>query len=315
MIRGIDISEYQGSLQLADAKRNGYEFAILRAGYTGYGASRSKNKDAWFENFYEQSRKLNYPVGAYWYSCADSAEQGEEEARYLYENCLKGKKFEYPIYIDVEDPHWQDDAYQGVTDAIIAFCDYLLDKGYLAGIYASLYWFESKFNTAILHGYTKWIACWDDSQPDVDFESFDMWQDSSDGKIGYFRVDTNWSFEDFPKMIKAVGFNGYNADPDVPLPEPEEKTIDELAEEVINGLWGNDEDRYRRLTDAGYNYDLIQGRVNEILEDREHKTYIVQEGDTLSEIADRFGVPMEDIVRKNKIADPDLIYIGQVLEI
>lgn len=45
----------------------------------------------------------------------------------------------------------------------------------------------------------------------------------------------------------------------------EDKPIDELANEVIQGLWGNGEDRKDRLTKAGYNYNEVQARVNEIL--------------------------------------------------
>ena len=44
-----------------------------------------------------------------------------------------------------------------------------------------------------------------------------------------------------------------------------QKSIDELAREVINGKWGNGEDRKRRLATAGYDYIAIQKRVNEIL--------------------------------------------------
>ena len=44
------------------------------------------------------------------------------------------------------------------------------------------------------------------------------------------------------------------------------KTVDELAREVINGDWGNGQERKDRLTQAGYNYDEVQARVNEILE-------------------------------------------------
>lgn len=43
------------------------------------------------------------------------------------------------------------------------------------------------------------------------------------------------------------------------------KTIEELAREVIRGDWGNGTDRKTRLTNAGYNYNEIQNRVNEIL--------------------------------------------------
>ena len=307
-MRGIDISEYQGSLQLKDCKDQGYEFAILRAGYTGYGASRGKYKDDWFENFYAQSRKIDYPVGAYWYSCADSAEQGRMEAEFLYENCLKGKQFEYPIYIDVEDPHWQSDDYDGVTDAIIAFCEYLEEKGYYAGVYASLSWFYSNFDVKKLTC-TYWVACWDDTPPNPPFK-MDMWQNSSGGAVGYYRVDTNYCYQDFPEIIKSHGLNGYSADP---LPKPE-KTIDELAIEVLEGKWGNDEERYRRLTEAGYDYDAVQDRVNEMLEEEtEPIKYIVCPGDTLSEIAERFDVTVDYLASLNHISDPNLIYVGQVI--
>ena len=43
------------------------------------------------------------------------------------------------------------------------------------------------------------------------------------------------------------------------------KTVDELAREVIRGLWGNGTERKNRLTEAGYDYTAIQNRVNELL--------------------------------------------------
>lgn len=46
---------------------------------------------------------------------------------------------------------------------------------------------------------------------------------------------------------------------------PAKKSIDELAREVIRGEWGNGSDRRMRLTQAGYDYDAVQKRVNEIL--------------------------------------------------
>ena len=44
-----------------------------------------------------------------------------------------------------------------------------------------------------------------------------------------------------------------------------QKTVDELAREVIRGLWGNGADRKNRLTAAGYDYAAVQKRVNELL--------------------------------------------------
>lgn len=51
-----------------------------------------------------------------------------------------------------------------------------------------------------------------------------------------------------------------------PTPTPSaKKSVDEVAKEVIRGEWGNGDERYNRLTNAGYNYNEIQSKVNELL--------------------------------------------------
>lgn len=45
----------------------------------------------------------------------------------------------------------------------------------------------------------------------------------------------------------------------------ETKSVTEIAKEVIAGKWGNGEDRKKRLTTAGYNYNEVQNKVNELL--------------------------------------------------
>ncbi len=57
------------------------------------------------------------------------------------------------------------------------------------------------------------------------------------------------------KNIRGYGVPGYAGD---------EKSIDQLAEEVLSGKWGNGEDRKNRLTAAGYDAAEVQKRVNEI---------------------------------------------------
>lgn len=51
-----------------------------------------------------------------------------------------------------------------------------------------------------------------------------------------------------------------------PTPAPVKKSVDEIAQEVIRGEWGNGSDRRARIESAGYDYDAVQDRVNEILE-------------------------------------------------
>ena len=48
------------------------------------------------------------------------------------------------------------------------------------------------------------------------------------------------------------------------------KTNLEIAKEVLEGKWGNGSDRKKRLTEAGYNYDDVQGIVNALLNDTYH---------------------------------------------
>lgn len=51
-----------------------------------------------------------------------------------------------------------------------------------------------------------------------------------------------------------------------PTPAPTKKSVDEIAQEVIRGEWGNGSDRRARIESAGYDYDAVQDRVNEILD-------------------------------------------------
>ena len=43
------------------------------------------------------------------------------------------------------------------------------------------------------------------------------------------------------------------------------KSLDEVAQEVLQGLWGNGQERYDNLTNAGYNAQSVQDKVNSIL--------------------------------------------------
>lgn len=44
-------------------------------------------------------------------------------------------------------------------------------------------------------------------------------------------------------------------------------------------------------------------------------SYVVKSGDTLTSIANKYGVSIQTLINKNNIVNPDLIYVGQVLQI
>lgn len=54
--------------------------------------------------------------------------------------------------------------------------------------------------------------------------------------------------------------------------EEVKKTIEQIAKEVIDGKWGTGSDRKNRLTKAGYDYNKVQAKVNELLAKPKKKT-------------------------------------------
>ena len=48
-------------------------------------------------------------------------------------------------------------------------------------------------------------------------------------------------------------------------PQPVLKSVDEVAREVIAGKWGNGAERKSRLAQAGYDYNAVQARVNQLM--------------------------------------------------
>lgn len=213
--KGIDISEHQNGLRLK--KLQDIDFVILRAGYTGWGTGVDYNKDKCFEEWYEEAKAIGLPVGAYWYSCANSKEKGENEAKFMYQNCLKGKKFEYPIYIDVEEPRHQTGKKRGVTDAVIGFCEYLESKGFYVGIYASdVSGFKDKMILSDLVAYDKWVARWDGLPKYV--TSYGMHQTTSMGYVnGYSsRLDLDTAYKNYPEIMRQAGLNGYKKETQEP---------------------------------------------------------------------------------------------------
>lgn len=97
--------------------------------------------------------------------------------------------------------------------------------------------------------------------------------------------------------------------------DTKDKSINELAKDVIAGKYGNGEERKQALGDK---YNAVQERVNEILLNKTHTIYTVKSGDTLSGIASRYGMNWQDIYNRNKDvigSNPNLIYPGQKLVI
>lgn len=83
-------------------------------------------------------------------------------------------------------------------------------------------------------------------------------------QIGAYREKAN--AERIAMRLKNEGYKPFiTTTENISVPEAPKKSVDELAREVIRGEWGVGADRKKRLTDAGYDYNAVQARVDELM--------------------------------------------------
>lgn len=253
---GIDISKWQKGIDLEKAKKEGVEFVILRGAY-------STSKDTCFETFYKQCNEKGLPVGVYHYSTAKTVAEAKKEAAAML-GILKGKQFEYPIYLDVEDNCQKSLGKDKLTKIIQAYCETLEKAGYYVGIYSTYAFLESYTNIGELNQYDKWIAQW--ATKCTSNAPYGMWQFGGEtnklrsNKVAGVVCDQDYAYNDYPSIIRKAGLNGFNKSY-----SNNTKTVEQLAREVIQGKWGTGVNRKNRLEKAGYDYKAVQKKVNELL--------------------------------------------------
>lgn len=233
MLYGLDISKHNGDIDFKKIKDAGNGFVIIRAGY----GKVDSQKDPKFETYYKQAKEVGLDVGAYWYSYAKNVSDAEKEAKCFY-NAIKGKKFEYPVYIDMEST---DNAHDGVSNSVLCditetVCEYMESKGYYVGVYASLSWFNNQLKN-LSKDYDKWVANWGDNDSVLDTneqkKEYRIQQFTSTYKISGIscRFDRNVVYDyDYPEVIKKAGLNGYSkteTKPSKPSSKPSKPTTSE----------------------------------------------------------------------------------------
>ena len=323
MSTGIDISAWQKGFNLNNAKAEGFTYAIVKAG----GADAGYYKDSQFENFYNQAVQDGFKVGAYYFGCAFSVEAAIQEANYFI-NYLSGKRIVH-VYYDVEGK-MLNQGYTHLTEIITAFCQTMINAGYACGVYTSESHFNSRFNDSAVAIFPHWVARYAKTQPILKSGApLEIWQYGGsvnylhDPKIAGTTVDQDLIYIDW-------------VDPDsqpicaTPTIPQYAKTVDELAQEVLANVWGTGLARKHALTKAGYDYNAVQKKVDEIIGRRKvtGKEYVVQEkvikilgitvkkGETLSEIAKRYNTTVDALMKANpSIKNKNLIFPGQYIKI
>lgn len=304
MRKGIDVSYANGKLDWDKLKSQGVEFALIRV---GYGSDSVNQDDSQAKRNMDECERLNIPYGVYLYSYAlNVASVASEVAHTL--RMIKGRKPELGVFFDMEDA----DGYKAkagknvyksrdlLTDFCIQFCETIEAAGYKAGVYANYDYFKNVLYKDKLDKWLIWLAQWSVSKPAYEC---DIWQYTSDGTFngvsGRFDMNYLYTYEVKSEPNKGVA----------------KKSLNVIAEEVIDGKWGNGDERKARLTAAGYKYNEVQARVNELMAEINSKYYTVKAGDTLSKIAKAYNTTVAKLVKLNNIDNPNLIYTGDKLRV
>lgn len=255
MTSGIDVSQWQGVIDWGKVKAAGIQFALIRAGY-GDTLSYPRQIDTQYARNYSECKRLGIPVGIYFYAYAMNAAEAKREA----ECCLallKGKQFEYPIYYDVEE---YDLFKSGKTAEVTrAFVEVLEDAGYWVGIYtyrSAMGYFPADIKDKKAMAIAEYGA-------KLNYNGqYGIWQNSSTWYVNGIngRVDHDYCYVDYPKLIKERGKNGYpkpapklmyKVTKDTPIvqfegTEPAGKTVQVYGRKTICGV------QYGRVTKDGW---------------------------------------------------------------
>ena len=260
MLKGVDLSHWQSDFNAFGS----VDFAIIKAtegvGYV----------DPACDTLYQRAKASGKLLGVYHFARPDLNNSAEAEADWFVNN-IQGYLKEAILVLDWES------GYLGNVAWAKAFLDRVKAR---TGIKAVLYASRSPINSfdwssVVAGDYGLWVADYgantgsEGTKPVVKWWPFYiLWQYTSRGRVaGYGAdVDLNNFYGDAETWRKYATSESNPQPAPTPTPTPApKKSNEEIAQEVLAGKWGNGEERKKRLTDAGYDYQAIQDIVNSIV--------------------------------------------------
>lgn len=246
---GIDISKWQKKIDADKIKAAGIEFVILREG-------SGTTLDSKFSDFAKKLKKAQIEIaGVYHFSYAENVSQARNEAALCIKNLKKaGLSNDTVVFYDFEGGTVRAAADNGViltekecNEFAKAFCEKVESEGYRAGIYFNISYYKHWFDHELLGKYVRWLA---------DYSG---------------EAECECEYRQFTSTGRVDGIDG-DVDMDYRYEKVEEKSLDELAAEVLAGVYGKGTARKTNLEKAGYSYSAVQERVNQKIIDAQRKS-------------------------------------------
>lgn len=216
--KGVDISEFNGDVDMNKLKAAGYTFVIIRL---GYGDDETNQDDSLFETNVRKAEAAGLDWGAYIYSYALTEREAKSEVAHTL-RLLKGKHPTMPIAFD-----WEDDSYkqrngmpsdENVRKIAYTYLSGIEAAGYYPILYTGYDWLMEAFNHPDIDKYDVWLAQWSATY-DYTRRPLGMWQyggeqnflepTTVEGLSGSF--DKDFSYKNYPMIVKAYGYNNHTA--------------------------------------------------------------------------------------------------------
>ena len=201
----LDVSKWQGSINWDKVKASGLVSGVMiRAmGNSKEGKPSKPYIDPYFARNYAECARLGLPVGGYYYTCAVTPRQTEEELAAL-KTALRGKTFQLPLAIDVEDPRLRSMAPAKLSARVAEAAAQLEAWGLYAMVYTYTNFADTALDMEALAAYDLWIADYRGKRP---ARRHGMWQYTSSGKIHGVSgpVDLSHAYKDYATIIQRAG--------------------------------------------------------------------------------------------------------------
>lgn len=198
VVKGIDVSSWQGDINWDKVKNTGIDFVMIRCGFRNL-SNDEIHEDNKFAYNIKEANRVGIPVGIYFYSTAINEKEVLEEATFVL-NLIKDYEVIYPVVYDFElfnQKRTKGVNIKRINDNAVKFLDYLRAHGYRGMLYSNLNALNNYWNLDLFEGYKLWYAQYIDK---VTYDGkYDMWQYTDKGRIdgikGY--VDLNESYYDY----------------------------------------------------------------------------------------------------------------------
>ena len=201
----LDVSKWQGRINWDKIKTSGLVSGVMiRAmGNSKEGKPSKPYIDPYFARNYAECARLGLPVGGYYYTCAVTQRQTEEELAAL-KTALRGKTFQLPLAIDVEDPRLRSLAPAKLSALVAEAAAQLEAWGLYAMVYTYTNFADIALDMAALAAYDLWIADYRGTRPT---RKHGMWQYTSSGRVPGISgpVDLSHAYKDYAAIIQRKG--------------------------------------------------------------------------------------------------------------